>query len=65
MDLLVGNYMILYLKMNLNKNKQEYFIMIYKLQKGKIVTKAISLAEKLGIPKAMRSNPKSLEDPYY
>ena len=39
--------------------------MIYKLQKGKIITKAISLAEKLGIPKAMRSNPKALEDPYY
>lgn len=45
--------------------------MIYKLQTGKVlpiikkITKPISTAERLGIPKALRSSPKALEDPYY
>ena len=45
--------------------------MIYKLQKGKVlpiirkISKPISTAERLGIPKALRSSPKALEDPYY
>lgn len=42
--------------------------MIYKLQKGKIIPiirKSLTEAERLGIPKALRSNPKALEDPYY
>ena len=38
---------------------------ILKAQKGKIITKALSQAEKLGIPKALRFNAKALEDPYY
>ena len=46
-------------------------IMIYKLQTGRLipvikkVARPISIAEKLGIPKAMRSSAKALEDPYY
>ena len=42
-----------------------------KLQTGKVLpiirkmAKPISEAERLGIPKALRSNPKALEDPYY
>lgn len=42
-----------------------------KLQTGKVlpiirkIAKPISTAEMLGIPKALRSNPKALEDPYY
>ena len=46
-------------------------IMIYKLQTGKVlpiirkIAKPISTAERLGIPKALRSSPKALEDPYY
>lgn len=45
--------------------------MIYKLQTGKVlpiirkIAKPISTAERLGIPKALRFNPKALEDPYY
>jgi len=45
--------------------------MIYKLQNGKVlpiirkIAKPISEAERLGIPKALRSSPKALEDPYY
>lgn len=45
--------------------------MTYKLQTGKVlpiirkIAKPISEAERLGIPKALRSNPKALEDPYY
>ena len=31
----------------------------------KPISRPISEAERLGIPKSMRSNPKALEDPYY
>ena len=31
----------------------------------KVGSRPISIAERLGIPKGERSNPKALEDPYY